>query len=76
MLLIVPSSSLLPGNIATSITDQYFTSPAFIGSSEARAQVGNVIVFVLKQEKDGAKALRDALKNCGGNNVNWYLVQA
>ena len=60
----------ISAKIATSITDQYFTSPAFIGSSEARAQVGNVIVFVLKQEKDGAKALRDALKNCGGNNVN------
>lgn len=52
--------------ISTEIMDDYFTSCAFVGSSTAREQVGNVMVYVIKREKDGAKALRDALKNCGG----------
>lgn len=52
--------------VATDIMDNYFTSVAFVGSSTARDQVGNVMVYVIKREKDGAKALRDALKNCGG----------
>lgn len=58
----------ISASIATSLSDKYFTSPAFVGSSTAREQVGNVMVYVLKREKEGAKALKDALKNCGGNN--------
>lgn len=56
----------MSAKIATDIIDDYFTSYAFVGSSTAREQVGNVMVYVIKREKDGAKALRDALKNCGG----------
>ena len=49
--------------------DMYFTSPAFIGSSEARTQVGNIITGVLPG-RDGAapktldQAFADALVEC------------
>ncbi len=45
-----------------------FTSPCFVGSSTARDQVGNALQYVIEQSKDGASAVKDALKNCGGNN--------
>ena len=48
------------------MTADFYTSPAFVGSSEARTQVGNALVYALTGEKDAAKALADAYKNCGG----------
>lgn len=52
--------------VASSMSEDFFTSPAFIGSSTARTQVGNVIVYSLTGSKSPEKALRDAYKNCGG----------
>lgn len=52
--------------VARSMTDRFFTSPAFVGSSTARTQVGNALIFVMQGEKGAAKALRDAYNNCGG----------
>ncbi len=53
--------------IAASMSDRFFTSPAFIGSSTARTQVGNVVLYTLKGSKSAQKALADAVANCGGN---------
>lgn len=53
-------------SVARTMTEDFFTSPAFVGSSTARTQVGNVIVFVMQGEKTATKALRDAYVNCGG----------
>ena len=52
--------------VAKTLNDDFYTSPAFVGSSEARTQVGNALVFALTGEKEAAKALADAYKNCGG----------
>jgi len=53
-------------NTASRMVDRYFTSPAFVGSSTARTQVGNALLAALTGQKDAAKALSDAYKNCGG----------
>ena len=44
--------------------DNYFTSPAFIGSSEARSQVGNLIVQYFTDKADVNTAFADAVANC------------
>ena len=44
----------------------YFTSPAFDGSSEAREQVGNIIVQAFKGSKDINTIFADAVANCRG----------
>ncbi len=54
-------------NVAASMSDRFFTSPAFVGSSTARTQVGNVVLYTLKGSKSAEKALLDAISNCGGN---------
>lgn len=54
-------------NVAASMSDRFFTSPAFVGSSTARTQVGNVVLYTLKGSKSAEKALSDAITNCGGN---------
>ena len=46
--------------------EDFFVSPAFNGSSTARLQVGNVIVYAMRGEKTPEQALADAYKNCGG----------
>ena len=51
---------------ATQLTDRFFTSPAFIGSSVARNQMTSVVQYVLLGQKDAARALSDAYKACGG----------
>ena len=43
-----------------------FTSPAFVGSSEARTQVGNALQFVIEGLSSGTEALQTAYNNCGG----------
>ncbi len=53
--------------VAASMIEDFFTSPAFVGSSQARTQVGNVINYCLTGSKTPEKALADAVKNCGGN---------
>lgn len=54
--------------VAASMADRFFTSPAFVGSSTAREQVGNVLIYALTGKKTPAVALADAVKNCGGNS--------
>ncbi|MDE6442272.1 MAG: extracellular solute-binding protein [Clostridia bacterium] len=44
----------------------FFVSPAFVGSSTARTQVGNVIQYVMKGQRTPEVALNMAYKNCGG----------
>ena len=52
-------------NVAKGMTDIYFTSPAFDGSSTAREQVGVALRYAVTGEKSGAVALRDAARKCG-----------
>ena len=52
--------------VAKTLTDYFYTSPAFVGSSTARDQVGTALVFALRGEKTAEQALADAYKNCGG----------
>ena len=44
---------------------EFFTSPAFVGSSTARTVVGDMIVAILKGS-DVQKEVEDAIKACGG----------
>lgn len=60
------SITAVAASVATTMTDDFFTSPAFVGSSTAREQVGNVIVYAITGQKSAAKALADAYSNCGG----------
>ena len=41
-----------------------FTSPAFVGSSEARTQVGNALQYVVEGTTKGKGALEEAYNNC------------
>ena len=52
--------------VAQTMTDRYFTSPAFVGSSTARTQVGTALVYASMGTKTAAAALNDAYKKCGG----------
>ena len=60
------SITAVAAKVATTMTDDFFTSPAFVGSSTARTQVGNVIVYTITEQKSPEKALADAYTNCGG----------
>lgn len=60
------SMTALAAACATTMTDDFYTSPAFVGSSTARTQVGNALVFAMTGQKTAEKALQDAYKNCGG----------
>ncbi len=51
---------------AKDLSDRFFTSPAFVGSSTARAQMTSVVQYVLLNQKTAEDALADAYKNCGG----------
>ncbi len=53
-------------NAAKELTERFFVSPAFVGSSVARDQMTSVVQYVLLDQKDPDIALRDAYKNCGG----------
>lgn len=53
--------------VASSMQDRFFTSPAFIGSSDARSEVGQALLLSIQGVKEPAKALKDAVRNCGGN---------
>ena len=52
--------------VASTMVNDFFTSPAFVGSSTARTQVGNVLVYAMTSQKTPEKALSDAYANCGG----------
>ena len=53
-------------NVAKELADRFFTSPAFVGSSTARDQVGTALYFALTGQKTAEQALADAYVNCGG----------
>ena len=52
--------------VASTMSNRFFTSPAFKGSSTAREQVGQALVYAMQSQKDPDEALYDAYKNCGG----------
>ena len=47
--------------LALAQADHYYVSPAFVGSSEARKQVGLIIQNVFSQYKAGAGAIKDLI---------------
>ncbi len=51
---------------ATALTERFYTSPAFVGSSTARQQMTSVVQRVLLGQRDAKTALEEAYKNCGG----------
>lgn len=54
--------------MSSTITDWYFTSPAFVGSSTAREQVGAALTGLMAGTyKTAQNALKKAVDNCGGN---------
>lgn len=56
--------------VAASMVDRYYTSPAFVGSSTARTQVGTALVYSVMGTKTPQQALLDAFKKCGGKLTN------
>ena len=60
------SITAVAAKVATTMTNDFFTSPAFVGSSTARTQVGNILVYTLTGQKSAEKALKDGYTNCGG----------
>ena len=62
------SITAVAASTAASMANRFFTSPAFVGSSTARTQVGNVVLYAMTGSKTPEKALQDAVANCGGNN--------
>lgn len=59
---------------ARELSDWFFVSDAFDGSSNARTQVGNAVVYVIKGEKTADRALKDAYQNCAGKAPGGYYV--
>ncbi|HIT50302.1 MAG TPA: extracellular solute-binding protein [Candidatus Pelethenecus faecipullorum] len=53
----------LSASVSRTLVDNYFVSPAFMGSSTARDEVGNLIVNVLRGT-DIDRAFKDAINNC------------
>ena len=51
--------------VASTMSDRFFTSPAFKGSSTAREQVGRALVYAIQGQKTPSEALDDAYRNCG-----------
>ena len=52
--------------VAATMSDRFYTSPAFSGSSTARDQMEAALLYVIRGQKTGADALTDAYKACGG----------
>ena len=48
------------------LTDRLFTTPAFVGATMAREQVGKVVQYVIQDLKTAENALADAYRNCIG----------
>lgn len=53
--------------ISSLMSDDFFTSPAFIGSSRARETVGNLFVSVMRGVSSIEEEVKAAVKKCGGN---------
>ena len=53
-------------NVAKTMSNDFFTSPAFSNSSTCRDQMEDALWYVIQGQKNGSKALADALKACGG----------
>ena len=65
----LPAKSLVvskAAKAATQLTNRFFTSPAFVGSSTARAQMTSVVQYAMLGTKPPEKALKDAYLACGG----------
>ena len=58
--------SCLAQKVSLEQADAYFTTPAFVGSTKAREEVGNLLVAVLKHGKTLEEAFKDAIKQCNG----------
>ncbi len=53
-------------SVAKTLQNAFYTSPAFVGSADARIAIGAAFVYVIQGEKSASKALEDAYKTCGG----------
>lgn len=60
------SITAIAAKVTAENATRYYASPAFNGSSVAREQVGNALVYALTDQKTGEEALSDAYRNCGG----------
>ena len=54
----------LTANTCRTLSDNYFTSPAFNGSAKARVQVGDLFVAAISGTKSIDKAFEDAILEC------------
>lgn len=54
----------LTAKISSDLTNNYYTSPAFVGSSTARDQVGSLFVAAISNTKTIANAFADAILEC------------
>ena len=54
----------LAAKASNEMVNNYYTSPAFVGSSTARDQVGQLFVNVMTGRKDIDKAFKDAIDAC------------
>ena len=54
----------LTAKLSSTLADNYYTSPAFIGSSTARDQVGSLFVAAITKSKSVSDAFRDAILEC------------
>ncbi len=52
--------------VEAQLTDRFFTTPAFVGSSKARQEMSDVVVNVVLGRRTPKEALQNAYKNCGG----------
>ena len=53
--------------VTSTMSDRFFTSPAFMDSSTAREQVGNALVYTVQGQKTAEEALNDAYAICSGD---------
>ncbi|MDE7385103.1 MAG: extracellular solute-binding protein [Anaeroplasmataceae bacterium] len=54
----------LTAKLSSTLADNYYTSPAFVGSSTARDQVGSLFVAAITNSKSVRDAFRDAISEC------------
>ncbi len=54
--------------LAESLKEDFFVSPAFVGSSTARDQAESLLKIVMAKEKTAEQALLEAYKNCSGKS--------
>lgn len=54
----------LTAKVSSDLIDNYYTSPAFVGSSTARDQVGSLFIAAITGTKTVSKAFSDAILEC------------